>query len=156
VRKGIGSETQQNSLYKQFPPQPALVGRWSKHRCAASEPVQAQTRSIGVWSLVLVVGGEERRVTLSSSSFITPGPAIVVARPVYTYILASRLVITPSHLSREQSRCKYPLPPRYRRSKSAEVHHNTQQQATQPAGLLDYQRSFAAGALPAPAAHFSG
>src|SRR5713226_5386380 len=65
-------------------------------------------------------------------------------------------VITPSHLSRGQSRCGYPPPTSYAHSKSAENRHSTQQQVTQPAGLLDHQRSFAAGALPAPAAHLSG
>src|SRR5229473_3429937 len=72
----------------------AAVRRWA---------VQAQSRNIGVSSLVLVAG-EERRVALSFSSFITPA---IAARPVYTYILASRHVIKPSHLSREQSRCKF-------------------------------------------------
>ena len=87
------------------------------------------------------------------SSLITPA---IPAWAVYTYILASRLVITPSHLSREQSRCGHPPPTSYAHSKSAEHCHSTQQQITQPAGLLDHQRSFAAGALPAPAAHLSG
>ncbi len=54
-------------------------------------------RAAAEFRAAALVAGEEHRVTLSFSSFITPA---IAAHPVYTYILASRRVITPSHLSR--------------------------------------------------------